>query len=169
MGALDKALPGRQNAKDWLTLKIVECLAEPMDDHMAERLNSYNSAYNAICQWDEENSTSEPKAKDSKEEISFSMDMAKIWASKLQNEDGSKGPHWTVEQAKQIMAQRKLSINPAEFWMAMNLVYSDFSPVAKKHGVGGNLDFYVDMAKAFLDDKDSKKYKLSEYYSHVVK
>ena len=95
--------------------------------------------------------------------------MAEEWASKLQNEDGSSGPHWTMEQAKRIMAQRNLSLDPTEFWIAINLIYSDFSPVAKKHGVGGNLDFYVDMAKAFLNDKDAGPNKIARYYECVVK
>lgn len=165
MGTLEKALPGRQNAKDWLTLKIVECLSQPMDESTATKLNTYNSAYNAVCQWSEE-----PKpAKKDVSDKTFTLDVAEEWASKLQNEDGSSGPHWTIEQTKRIMAQRNLSIDPAEFWMAINLIYSDFSPVAKKHGVGGNLDFYVDMAKAFLEDKDAGANKIARYYECVVK
>lgn len=165
MGTLEKALPGRQNAKDWLTLKIVECLSQPMDENVAAKLNAYNSAYNAVCQWSEE-----PKpAKKDVSDKTFTLDVAEEWASKLQNEDGSSGPHWTMEQAKRIMAQRNLSLDPTEFWIAINLIYSDFSPVAKKHGVGGNLDFYVDMAKAFLEDKDAGPNKIARYYECVVK
>ena len=164
MGTLEKALPGRQNAKDWLTLKIVECLSQPMDENVAAKLNAYNSAYNAVCQWSEE-----PKpAKKDVSDKTFTLDVAEEWASKLQNEDGSSGPHWTMEQAKRIMAQRNLSLDPTEFWIAINLIYSDFSPVAKKHGVGGNLDFYVDMAKAFLNDKDAGPNKIARYYECVV-
>lgn len=165
MGTLEKALPGRQNAKDWLTLKIVECLSQPMDENVAAKLNAYNSAYNAVCQWSEE---SRPEKKDVSDK-SFTLDVAEEWASKLQNEDGSSGPHWTMEQAKRIMAQRNISLDPTEFWIAINLIYSDFSPVAKKHGVGGNLDFYVDMAKAFLNDKDAGPNKIARYYECVVK
>ena len=165
MGTLEKALPGRQNAKDWLTLKIVECLSQPMDENVAAKLNAYNSAYNAVCQWSEE-----PKpAKKDVSDKTFTLDVAEEWASKLHNEDGSSGPHWTMEQAKRIMAQRNLSLDPTEFWIAINLIYSDFSPVAKKHGVGGNLDFYVDMAKAFLNDKDAGPNKIARYYECVVK
>ena len=165
MGTLEKALPGRQNAKDWLTLKIVECLSQPMDENVAAKLNAYNSAYNAVCQWSEE---PRPAKKDVSDKT-FTLDVAEEWASKLQNEDGSSGPHWTMEQAKRIMAQRNLSLDPTEFWIAINLIYSDFSPVAKKHGVGGNLDFYVDMAKAFLNDKDAGPNKIARYYECVVK
>ena len=67
------------------------------------------------------------------------------------------------------MAQRNLSLNPSEFYAALNMIYSDFSPVAKKHGLGGSLDFYVDMAKAFLNDKDAAPGKISNYYNYIVK
>lgn len=163
---LAQALPGRENAKDWLTMKIVECMANPMDEQTAGKLNSYNGAYNAICQWDEDES---PKQKSSASPDQFSMEAAKEWTKNMKNEDGTSGPHWTVEQTKQIMAQRNLSLNPAEFYAALNMIYSDFSHVAKKHGLGGSLDFYVDMAKAFLNDKDATPNKLFNYYNHIVK
>ena len=67
------------------------------------------------------------------------------------------------------MAQRNLSLNPAEFYAVLNMIYSDFSPVAKKHGLGGSLDFYVDMPKALLNDKDASPGKLSTYYNSIVK
>ena len=105
---LEKALPGRENAKDWLTMKIVECMANPMDEQTAEKLNAYNGAYNAICQWGEEEA---PKKKGVTTSEQFSMETAKDWTDRMQNEDGTFGPHWSVEQVKQIMAQRKLSFN----------------------------------------------------------
>ena len=163
---LEKALPGRENAKDWLTMKIVECRAKPMDEQVAEKLAAYSAAYNAMCQWDEED---QPKQKSALTPEQFSMEAAKEWTKNMKNEDGTSGPHWSVEQAKQIMAQRNLSLNPAEFYAALNMIYSDFSPVAKKHGLGGSLDFYVDMAKAFLNDKDAAPGKLSNYYNSIVK
>lgn len=163
---LAQALPGRENAKDWLTMKIVEYRAKPMDEQVAEKLATYNGAYNAMCQWEEEES---PKKKESPSQKEFSMESAKEWTKNMKNEDGTSGPHWSVEQAKQIMAQRNLSLNPAEFYAALNMIYSDFSPVAKKHGLGGSLDFYVDMAKAFLNDKDAAPGKIPNYYNYIVK
>ena len=163
---LAQALPGRENAKDWLTMKIVECMANPMDEKTADKLAAYNGAYNAICQWDEDSS---PKGKSGSGSGQFTMEIAKEWTKHMQNEDGTTGPHWTVEQAKQIMAQRNLSLNPAEFFTTLNMIYSDFSPIAKKHGLGGSLEFYVDMAKAFLNDKDAAPNKLSNYYNYIVK
>ena len=167
---LEKALPGRENAKDWLTMKIVECLSVPMDDETSKKLANYNSAYNAICQWEEDSVGGSSATKTaSTPETTLSTETAKAWTKNMENSDGTQGPHWSLEQAKQMMAQRKLSLNPSEFWVALNLVYSDFSQVAKKHGLGGSLEFYIDMAKAFLDDKDAQPDKLMHYYESVAK
>lgn len=163
---LEQALPGRENAKDWLTMKIVECLAEPMDERTAEKLSNYNNAYNAVCQWSENSYSSASKQSGSSSEIS--EETAKEWTNKMQNEDGTQGPHWTLEQAKQIMAQRKIGYPPQCFWVILNSIYSDYSTVAKKHGLGGSLDFYVDMAKSWLDDKDAGPDKIAKYYQYVV-
>ena len=80
---LEKALPGRENAKDWLTLKIVECLSQPMEETIAKKLSVFNAAYNAICQWGEDTPQNE-KSKEKKlaDTSDFSMDMAKSWMSK---------------------------------------------------------------------------------------
>ena len=164
---LAQALPGRENAKDWLTLKIVECLSVPMDDDTAKKLSSYNEAYNAICQWEEEEDNQDTGTV-SDTRSAFSLDTAKAWTKKMKNADGTQGPHWTLEQAKQIMAQRKIGLDPVQFWVTLNMIYSDYSPVAKKHGLGGSLDFYADLAKAFLDDKDAKPNKLARYYENIV-
>lgn len=162
---LAQALPGRENAKDWLTMKIVECMASPMDEQTAGKLNAYNGAYNAICQWSEE----EPPKQKSSSVGAFTMEAAKEWTKNMKNEDGTSGPHWTLEQAKQIMAQRKIGYPPQCFWVILNSIYSDYSTVAKKHGLGGSLDFYVDMAKSWLDDKDAVPDKINSYYNYIVK
>lgn len=92
----------------------------------------------------------------------------KEWMSRMKNSDGTTGPHWTLEQVRQVMAQRGIDCDPIEFWAAMNMVYSDYYGVAKHHDMAGKIDFYVDMAKAFLDDKDARPDKLARYYSSVV-
>lgn len=94
---------------------------------------------------------------------------AEKWAQHMQNEDGTTGPHWTLEQTKQVQSQKGIDCEPLEFWLALNATYSDLSKVFKKHGIA-NIDAYVDFAKAFwLDDKDAQPDKLARYYEYVVK
>ena len=99
----------------------------------------------------------------------LSRNEAMTWAREMENEDGSRGSHWTMEQAKQVMAQKGVECDPLEFWLALNMMYSDYCKVFRKYGVGDKIDFYVDMAKAFLDDKDAYPDKLTRYYNSVVR
>lgn len=93
---------------------------------------------------------------------------AEEWTARMQNTDGSTGPHWAFEQVGQIMAQKKIDCDPVQFYAALNAVYSDFYTVAKKYGVS-NIEFFADLAKAWLDDKDAVPDKLAAYYQYVVK
>lgn len=103
------------------------------------------------------------------EVMPFSQMTAEKWTRGMENEDGSKGAHWSMDQVKNLMAQRGISGDPWEFYTALNVVYSDYSKVLKKHGVGDKLDFYVDLAKAFMDDKDAQPDKMARYYRYIVK
>lgn len=98
----------------------------------------------------------------------FDMEIAREWVENMRNEDGSTGAHWTMEQVKPIMQQKGVDAEPEEFWAIMNALYSDFCKVAKKHNVS-TVDFYADMAKAWLDDKDAVKDKAAAYYEYVVR
>lgn len=99
----------------------------------------------------------------------FTKEMAEEWMRGMHNEDGTKGPHWTMEQAKQVMAQKGIQTDPVKFWVALNAIYSDLVAVAKKHNIN-TMDFYVDAATAFwLRDQDAVEDKLGAYYEYVVK
>jgi hypothetical protein len=104
----------------------------------------------------------------SHDELELDEGMAYEWMENLQNEDGTKGPHWTKEQTTQVMKQKGINLDPLEFWVAMNAVYSDYFNVAKKMNVN-NIDFYTHMAKAFIEDKDSQPNRLARYHEYVTK
>lgn len=98
----------------------------------------------------------------------LTKEKAEEWTRKMENEDGTTGPHWTMDQIKQVMAQRNIDCDPLEFYVAINMMYSDYCKVAKKLNVN-SVDFYADMAKAFLDDKDAGEHKLEKYFEYIVK
>lgn len=102
-------------------------------------------------------------------EMVLTEEMADEWMHGLHNEDGTKGPHWTKEQVKQVMAQKGIKADSIHFWAAMNASYSDLCAIAKKHGVN-TVDFYTDYSVAFwLQDKDAVEDKLCAYFLNVVK
>ena len=109
----------REGSREWLLLKIAECMVEPMSERTAERLSTYSGAYNAICQWEN------GKPPDSNSAKPFTQEEAKEWTITMQNVDGTTGPHWTMEQTNQIMTQRGINCDTAEFYATMNMVYSD--------------------------------------------
>ena len=102
------------------------------------------------------------------EDMELTPEVAKEWTAHMKNGDGTTGAHWPMEQVKQLMQQRNISADPVEFFAVLNSVYSDYYTVAKKHNAH-NIDFYIDMAKAWLEDKDAVPNKAAAYYECVVK
>ena len=98
----------------------------------------------------------------------FDKRMAESWMQNIQNEDGRQGPRWSEEQTKQVMKQRNIDCDPMEFWVTMNMLHADYGKVFSKYGMGDRTDFYADMAKAFLYDKDAVEDKLGQYYEYIV-
>lgn len=98
---------------------------------------------------------------------------AKAWAAKMKNEDGTSGPHWDIEQTTAMAESAGMTwenMSKTCWWVAMNMMYSDYCEVAIKYGIS-IAEFYADMARAFLMDKDGPgaKAKLSAYYHGIVK
>ena len=112
---------------------------------------------------------SKPRKGGAKSDMGMDEHLAKEWTAMMENADGTKGPHWSMEQIKKVIEQRGLHGDPVEIWVAMNMMYSDYCKVAKKLGVN-TMDFYAEMARAFLDDKDAGvPDKLTAYYEYIVK
>lgn len=105
-------------------------------------------------------------------EDTFTREDAETWNAKMLNDDGTTGGHWTMEQtnaAAEASGVTFQQITPWAFWAAMNMMYSDYSGVANKYGVSTG-EFYADLAKAFLFDRDGGKpeHKLAAYYHGIA-
>ena len=103
----------------------------------------------------------------------FTLADAEEWCGKMQNADGSTGARWTMEQTNAVASGMGITwerITPWGWWATMNMMYSDYCGVAERHGVH-TAEFYADMAKAFLMDKDGgePKEKLAAYYCGIAK
>lgn len=107
------------------------------------------------------------------EDMRLSKEDMKEWEKKLVNDDGSHGAHFDKEQIDQVA--RSIGIEPKEFGdgvlcMTVNMMYSDYCGVAKKFGVD-RLEYYIELAKAFLKDKDfdgDGAEKLFLYYTFIA-
>lgn len=95
------------------------------------------------------------------------------WAKHMENADGSDGAKFPKEQVRAIAEQEGIAFDKfthEELFVTANMMYSDYCLVARKYGID-RPDFYVCMAKAFLDDKDfdgEPSEKLALYYYCIV-
>lgn len=108
------------------------------------------------------------------EDMKLSKKDMEKWKKHLHNSDGTNGEHFRKEQIEQMAKQWGTDVNKyggiETFAMAMNMMYSDYCLVAKKYGVD-RPEFYAEMTKAFLDDKDfdgEGAEKLALYYKCIV-
>ena len=85
--------------------------------------------------------------------------LAHHWVDALENKDGTKGGHWTIEQTNQFVDGN----NKYDWYVAMNVVYSDF------YNPKFDTNTYVELARDFIHDKDANECKLLKYYMFVVK
>ena len=104
--------------------------------------------------------------------MNFTREDAEAWAAKMQNADGTTGPHWTMEQTSAV-ADASGAGHDIPHWVfgvTMNMMYSDYYEVARKFGVNVP-EFYAELARAFLMDKDGPgpEEKLCAYYRCIVK
>lgn len=103
----------------------------------------------------------------------FSHKDIEYWKHSMENEDGTRGEHFTKEQIEQMARQYGIDlgdVDPTIFCLEVNKEYSDICQVAKKYGVN-RIEYYIDMAKAFFKDKDvhwSPEEKLWRYYKFIV-
>lgn len=97
----------------------------------------------------------------------LTRDEAEKWTDCMTNADGTKGAHWTYDQATQLMTQRNINCDKNDFWAVLNMMYSDYCRVAKSYSVD-NLNFYADMAAAFLHDDDAVEGKAAMYWECIA-
>lgn len=102
----------------------------------------------------------------------MTMEMAEEWVECMQSADprAPEGGKWSAAEVKPFAIQLCIPQGGskfAEFYAMMNAMYSDYCEVAKKYGVD-QTDFYADMAKAWMNDKDAKKNKTALYYECIV-
>ncbi len=98
----------------------------------------------------------------------FNRQMAEEWVSQMRNADGTRGPHFSMEKAKEVMKQYNVDCDPLEFWVALNFLYSRYDQALKKNNAS-TLELYACFAKAWIEDQDAVPNKLAAYYTYVVK
>ena len=134
------------------------CMAEPV---CSRSVGSCTMLMDALCKAD--------KIKMESEASTFTEDDARRWIKHMENDDGSMGAHWTLEQTTAVANSIGVHVDPWVWFAALNMEYSDNFEVAQKYGLD-RPEYYADLAKAFLFDKDGggPEAKIAGYYHGIV-
>lgn len=92
----------------------------------------------------------------------FTEDDAKAWVAAMKP-----GAKWTMEQTSALMASKGYSHRPCEFWVVMNMLYSDYGKMLARYNAD-KPEVYADMADAFLTDPDAAPHKVGRYWREIV-
>lgn len=133
-------------------------MAEPVS---SRSVGSCTMLMDALCKADKITIESEAST--------FTEDDARRWTEHMENDDGSMGAHWTLEQTTAVANSIGVHVDPWIWFAALNMEYSDNFEVAQKYGLD-RPEYYADLAKAFLFDKDGggPEAKIAGYYHGIV-
>lgn len=89
----------------------------------------------------------------------LSEEEALEYVSHMKNKDGSYGAHWTMQQTTDYLRSHPEfeHLNPVCFYVAMNMMYSDYYTISR------TTDTYANLAKDFIDDADAPVDKVKRY------
>lgn len=102
----------------------------------------------------------------------FNEEHARKAVSKMENEDGTRGPHWSVEETTTLASQYGINLgsrfNRYDWFVALNMVYSDYYKVIISMTNSNSTKHFVELAKAWINDKDIDEGKMWYYYIYVM-
>lgn len=102
----------------------------------------------------------------------FNEEYARKAVMKMENEDGTRGPHWSLEETTTLASQYGIALgskfNRYDWFVALNMVYSDYYRVIMNITGSNNTKHYVEFAKAWLSNGESRKFTIPENKSVIT-
>lgn len=112
------------------------------------------------------------KAYEAKHGPHFNEEYARKAVKLMENEDGSNGPHWTMEETSALANQHGIQFsdkfNRYDWFVAVNMIYSDYYKVIASITNSVSAKAFVDFAKAWLTDKDADEGKMWYYFIYIM-
>ena len=92
----------------------------------------------------------------------FNEECALKAVSKMENEDGSRGEHWSLEETTSIANQYGINLkgekyNKYDWYVALNMIRSDYYRAVVTMTSSDHIKYFVELAKAWLNDKDKEE------------
>lgn len=97
----------------------------------------------------------------------FNEECALKAVSKMENEDGSRGEHWSLEETTSIANQYGINLkgekyNKYDWYVALNMIRSDYYRAVVTMTSSDHIKYFVELAKAWLNDKDIEEGKIMQ-------
>lgn len=103
------------------------------------------------------------------DEEHLTAEEAEEWVRGMKPEDGKKGGRWELQDIRRYAENYGVMPDEVvEFYAVLNALATDYGKVAKKFGVD-RMEYWAEMAKAFMHDKDAKPGKVKLYYECIAK
>lgn len=99
----------------------------------------------------------------------MTREMAEKWVHGMKGEGDRPGETWTYDEIEEMAEKYDIPEKKIpDYYAVMNMLASDYYEVAEKFDVLED-EFFVCMAKAFIEDKDAVKNKTAMYYKCIAK
>ncbi len=154
------------------------CKDMEMEDYWREHNETYRGVKypekKELRQHDSHDSHYSDYSKGHNEPMELTTGEAMTWVSKMENQDGTTGAHWKIDQTTAVAEQHKIDLNKVgkeAFYVALNRAYSDHYNTAKKYNAHTTPDFFVCLVKDDINDSDSVslKERVAVGYHYIAK
>lgn len=103
----------------------------------------------------------------------FNEEYARKAVMKMENEDGTRGPHWSLEETTTLASQYGIALgskfNRYDWFVALNMVYSDYYRVIMNITGSNNTKHYVDCLDVTIQcNGESRKFTIPENKSVIT-
>lgn len=103
----------------------------------------------------------------------FDESSARKAVKAMENEDGSRGPHWSVEETTSVANQLGINLksekhNKWDWYVAMNMMWSDYYKAVVAMTGNSNTKHFAELAKAWICDKDIADGKMWHYFVYLM-
>lgn len=96
----------------------------------------------------------------------FTEETSKYAVSMFENQDGTKGEHWSMSDTKNVALSNGVSFdkfNDCDWYYVLNLMYSDYYST-----IGSNIPVYISLAKDWLTSKNAPIGKAFKYWMVTI-
>ena len=116
-----------------------------------------------ICDLKEKNPKLYKKYKEELYELANGKVLTEEMAHEIVENMKPLGEYWDINTIKQVKSSAGLTYSDYDFYTVMNSLVNDYGEIIDKE----DIEIYVKMAKAFIEDEDATKDKVFVYFTTI--